>query len=72
MTKEVKRTYGFKPFEELDFSDDFMFGKIMRNGEICAGVIERLLKIEVDRIDYPELQKEIAPYYTSRGVRLEV
>ena len=61
MTNEVKRTYGFKPFEELEFSDDFMFGKIMRNEDICADVIERLLKIKVDRIEYPELQKEIAP-----------
>ena len=25
-----------------------------------------------DHIEYPELQKEIAPYYTSKGVRLDV
>ena len=67
-----KRTYKFKPFEELEFSDDFMFKKIMQNSEICIGVIERLLKIKVDHIEYPELQKEIAPYYTSKGVRLDV
>lgn len=68
----TKRTYSFKPFEELEFSDDFMFKKIMHNPEICSGVIERLLKIKVARIEYPELQKEIAPYYTSKGVRLDV
>ena len=51
----TKRTYSFKPFEELEFSDDFMFKKIMHNPEICAGVIERLLKIKVARIEYPEL-----------------
>ena len=71
MAKE-KRPYTFKPFEELEFSDDFMFKKIMQNSEICIGVIERLLKIKVDHIEYPELQKEIAPYYTSKGVRLDV
>lgn len=67
-----KRPYHFKPFEELDFSDDFMFKKVMSNKEICAGVIERLLKVKVANIEYPELQKEIAPYYTSKGVRLDV
>ena len=70
--KNTKRTYTFKPFEELEFSDDFMFKKVMQNSEICIGVIERLLKIKVDHIEYTELQKEIAPYYTSRGVRLDV
>ena len=44
----------------------------MHDPEICAGVIERLLKIKVDHIDYPELQKVIAPYYTTKGVRLDV
>ncbi len=62
----------FKPFEELTFSDDFMFGKVMQNPEICAGVIERLLHIKVDHLEYPELQKVISPYYTSRGIRLDV
>ena len=62
----------FKPFEELTFSDDFMFGKVMQDPEICAGVIERLLHIKVDHLEYPELQKVISPYYTSRGIRLDV
>ena len=62
----------FKPFEELTFSDDFMFGKVMQDPEICTGVIERLLHIKVDHLEYPELQKVISPYYTSRGIRLDV
>lgn len=35
----------YKPVEELTFADDFMFGAVMRDKEICKGVIERLLKI---------------------------
>lgn len=61
-----------KPFEELDFTDDFIFGKVMHNPEICAELLERLLKIKVGRIEYPELQKSIQPYYTTKGVRLDV
>ena len=61
-----------KPFEELSFHDDFMFGHIMKNKEICKTVLEILLDMKIDRIEYPELQKTIAPYYTSKGIRLDV
>ena len=61
-----------KPIEELEFTDDFMFGVIMRNKEICAGVLERLLKIKIKDIEYPELQKTLKPYYQSHGIRMDV
>ena len=63
---------GVKPVEELEFTDDYMFMTVMKNPEICKGVIQRLLQIEVDHIEYPELQKDIKPYYASHGVRLDV
>ena len=44
----------------------------MHDPEICAEVVERLLHIKVNRIDYPELEKTIAPYYSSKGIRLDV
>ena len=62
----------YKPVSELTFADDFMFGAVMRDANICAKVIERLLKIKVSRVEYPELQKAIHPYYTQKGVRLDV
>ena len=56
--ESTKRTgFSFKPVEELTFTDNFMFEAVMRSSpEICAGVIERLLKIKVDRIEYPEVE----------------
>ena len=61
-----------KPIEELTFTDDYMFGYVMRNKEVCKGIIERLLKIKIDKIEYPELQKSITPHYESKGIRLDV
>ena len=61
-----------KPIEELTFTVDYMFGYVMRNKEICKGIIERLLKIKIDKIEYPELQKSITPHYESKGIRLDV
>ena len=53
-------------------SDDFMFGYVMRNPEICKELLERLLKIKIEKLEYPELQKSISPYYEAKGVRLDV
>ena len=61
-----------KSVEELTFTDDFMFGTIMKHKSVCKGVLERLLRIKVGKIEYPSLQKTIAPFYESKGVRLDV
>ena len=34
--------------------------------------MERLLHIKVGKIEYPSLQKTIAPFYESKGIRLDV
>ena len=61
-----------KPIEDLTFTDDFMFGRIMQNPEICKGLLERLLEIKIEKVEYPTLQKSISPHYKSKGVRLDV
>ncbi|MGP1459808.1 MAG: Rpn family recombination-promoting nuclease/putative transposase [Treponema sp.] len=62
----------FKPVEELTFTDDFMFGTIMKNERICRGVLERLLRMKIGKIEYPTLQKSISLFYESKGIRLDV
>mgnify|MGYP003417336162 CR=1 FL=1 len=61
-----------KPIEELTFVDDYMFGFILKNEKICNELLERLLKIKIEKVVYPELQKSISPYYETKGVRLDV
>ena len=67
-----KEWFGIKTIEELTITDDFMFGAVMRDAAICKGVLERLLRIKIDHIEYPELQKVITPFYSRKGVRLDV
>ena len=62
----------FKPVEELTFADDFMFTKVMKNKSICKGLLERLLGIKISKIEYPEIQKNLSPFYESKGIRLDV
>ena len=62
----------FKPVEELTFADDFMFTKVMKNKSICKGLLERLLGIKISKIEYPEIQKNLTPFYEAKGIRLDV
>ncbi|MBQ6029855.1 MAG: Rpn family recombination-promoting nuclease/putative transposase [Treponema sp.] len=61
-----------KSFDELTFTDDGMFQKVMQNPELSTELVERLLGVHVKQVEYPELEKAIEPYYTSKGVRLDV
>ncbi len=59
-------------WENLKISNDFMFAKVMRNPELCKGILERLLGIVIDHIEYPEEQKVIDIAKDSKSVRLDV
>jgi len=59
-------------WENLKISDDFMFAKVMRNQELCKGILERLLDISIEWIEYPEEQKVIDISKDSKSVRLDV
>ena len=62
----------FKPIEELTLADNFMFCHTMKNKELCKELLEKLLHIKIERIVYPELEKELTAYYESKSVRLDV
>ncbi|WP_418752419.1 Rpn family recombination-promoting nuclease/putative transposase [Frisingicoccus sp.] len=57
---------------EPGYTDDFLFGKVMRNPEICKQMIEAILDIKIERIEYPEEQKVIDMTADSKSVRLDV
>lgn len=59
-------------WEGLKISNDFMFAKVMRNPELCKGLLERLLGVAIDHIEYPEEQKAIDIARDSKSVRLDV
>ena len=66
------RNYTHKPIEELTFTDDGMFQAVLHEPDICAELVERLLQVKVHHVEYPEIEKQIAPYFTTKGVRLDV
>ena len=62
-----------KQYQELTFTYDFMFGKVLvNNPEICRRLLEVLLEIKIKKIAFPERQKTIEILADGKGIRLDV
>lgn len=48
-------------YEELGFTNDFMFSRIMQDQKICKPFLEMILDIKIDHIEYLESQKNNRP-----------
>ena len=62
-----------KEYNELDFTDDFMFCMILENNlELCKELLELILDIKIKKVELADSQKRIDLTYDGKGVRLDV
>lgn len=61
-----------KSFEELRYRDDFMFGKVMEDKELCREVLELLLQRPVGVLTELQTQKEFKWTSDGKPIRLDV
>lgn len=61
-----------KSFDELKFSDDFMFGKVMEDKELCREVLECLLQRPVGKLQEVQTQKGFKFTSDGKPIRLDV
>ncbi len=60
-------------WEKLEISNDFIFGKVMQNPELCRKLLQRILPdLTIDHVEYPEAQKTIRPDVDAKSVRLDL
>jgi predicted transposase/invertase (TIGR01784 family) len=70
---KIKETQVSKKYEELDFTDDFFFCKILiKNEKLCKELLELILQIKIARIVFAAKQKPIELTADGRGIRLDV
>ncbi len=55
----------------LKISDAPMFERVMRNERVCMGVIEAILGVNVEKIEYRNEEHSLVPRLGGRGVRLD-
>lgn len=66
------RHYRKKNYEELELKDDFMFGKVMQDRELCKKTLEMLLEMPIKEIVSLEKQKDIKLISGRKGIRLDI
>lgn len=62
-----------KEYDELKFTDDFLFCKVLENNEdLCRELLELILGKKIHRINYLAKQKVIDITSDGKGIRLDV
>ena len=61
-----------KDYKELDLTSNFIFAKVMTNPELCGELLEMILGMEIERIEYLEKEKVIDEKHDAKGIRLDV
>ena len=61
-----------KSYEELTFSDNFMFNKVMLNKSVCRKVLSLLLNEDVGPLNEISYEKSIQTTAQSKPIRLDI
>ncbi len=60
-------------WQSLTITDDFIFGKIMQDREICTELLQLIFPHQqIERIEYVNTQETIRPDKNAKGIRLDV
>ena len=70
--RKLSKQRKIKEYEELTISDDFMFYKVMQNSELCKELLEIILSVEIEKLEYISRQKVLRKKYDGKGIRLDV
>ena len=71
--EELKQMKKRKTYDELTFTDDFLFCKILTsNLELCRQLLELIIGIKIKEVKLAEAQKAVSVTYDGRGVRFDV
>lgn len=62
----------FKAYEELEFRDDFMFGLVMQDNELCHDVLECLLQRPVGELSEIVSEKELRFTSDGKPIRMDI
>lgn len=60
-------------WESIGLSNDFIFEKVMQDSELCLQLLQRMFpEMDIDHIEYPQLQKTFNVDMDSHGIYLNV
>ena len=69
---ENQTTTKFKPWEDLDITDDFIFTRVMRNKKLCRTLLEMILKVKIGKIKFLTSHHAIRVEPNAKGIIMDV
>ena len=69
---EHQTTTKFKPWEDLDITDDFIFSRVMRNKKLCRTLLEMILKVKIGKIKFLTSHHSIKIEPNAKGIIMDV
>ena len=72
VTKKIRKKRTLKTLEDLTIRDDYMFSKVMSFQKICKQFLEAIFRVEIEKIEYINVEERIKTTYEHKGVRLDV
>ena len=70
--KKIRKKRTLKALEDLTIRDDYMFSKVMSFQKICKQFLEAIFRVEIEKIEYINVEERIKTTYEHKGVRLEL
>ena len=68
-----EKTINQTEWEKLGISNDFLFGKVMQDAELCKELLQIIFpNMKIDHIEYPVLQKTNNMDADAKSIRLDV
>ena len=61
-----------KPFDELTFSDSFLFGEAMMDETVCKDVLEIILGLEIAKVVILEKEKQESNIPEQKSIRMDI
>lgn len=61
-----------KYWDSLTITEDFIFCKVFEEEELCKEMLEILLDIKIDHLEFPEAQKSLRTSHLAKGIRVDV
>ena len=70
--QDSEENAALKSFKKLTLADRFIFYKVMQDRELCRRLLEIILDVEIERIEYLEGEKTIEVKKDAKGIRLDI
>lgn len=69
---EQKRKRKRKSLAELQLTDNFLFGEVMSDAEICRDVLEIIFGKKIQNLEHVNTEQVVSGGYTQKGIRMDV